>query len=288
MTLLELIDKTTAFFAAKHIESPRLQVELLVAHLLQKPRLSLYLEHDRPMTESELDQLRPLVKRRASGEPVQYILGTTNFCGIELKVTPAVLIPRPETEWLVELILQKLPLQQISSPASGLTLADIGTGSGAIALALAADLTDWDIHATDLSPEALEIAQANAAAHPELKVTFHHGDLLTPLPHPPTAIVANLPYLTDAEIQDLPPEVKAEPRTALSAGPDGLDQVRRLITSLPPETRFIALELGLGQPEILKNELTEKNWTATIHPDATTRDRFLIATRPDAYQPAPA
>lgn len=278
MTLLELLDKTTAFFAGKNIDSPRLQVELLVAHLLQKPRLALYLEHDRPMLPAELDRLRPLVKRRSSGEPIQYILGTTNFCGLELKVTPAVLIPRPETEWLVELVIRELTHHPFPASATPPLLADLGTGSGAIALALASSLPEWDIHASDLSPDALAVAKTNAAAHPDLKVTFHQGDLLAPLPRPPQAVVANLPYLTDTEIQHLPVEVKAEPLTALSGGADGLDLIHRLIASLPPETRFLALELGLGQPEILHDLLTGKNWTCTIHPDATDRHRFLIAT----------
>jgi release factor glutamine methyltransferase len=276
MTLLELLDKTTAFFASKGLESPRLQVELLIANLLNKPRLSLYLEHDRPMTESELDRLRPLVKRRASGEPVQYILGTTHFCGLELKVTPAVLIPRPETEWLVDLVLQEWSASPETTPA---TVADLGTGSGAIALALAAGLPGAIILATDFSAEALEIARENAALHPELSVQFYQGDLLAPLPHPPEAIVANLPYLTEAEMQALPPDVQAEPATALAGGKDGLDLVHRLLDSIPDETVFIALELGLGQPEMVEAALSGQGWHGTIHADPSGRDRYYLARR---------
>jgi len=276
MTLLELLEKTTSYFISKGIDSPRLQAELLTAHVLEKPRLALYLDFDRPMTESELDRLRPLVQRRGSHEPVQYILGTTSFFGLELKVTPAVLIPRPETEWFVELVVDRLADCKVAP----LTIADIGTGSGAIALALATALPQARILATDTSPDALEIARENAASHPRLKVEFFTGHLLDPLPEAPSAIVANLPYLTDEEIRHLPKDVQQEPASALSGGADGLEFITPLLESIPATTSFLALELGLNQATPLAEKLNTCGWNATPHLDPSDRLRYLIATRP--------
>lgn len=275
MTLLELLEKTTSYFTSKGIDSPRLQAELLTAHVLEKPRLALYLDFDRPMTEPELDRLRPLVQRRGSHEPVQYILGTTSFFGLELKVTPAVLIPRPETEWFVELVMDKVADCEVAP----LTIADIGTGSGAIALALATALPQARILATDTSPDALEIARENAAAHPDLKVEFFEGHLLDPLPEVPSAIVANLPYLTDEEMRHLPKDVQQEPASALGGGADGLEYITALLESIPAATSFLGLELGLNQAPALAEKLNTCGWNATSQSDPSDRLRYLIATR---------
>ncbi|MEO0452975.1 MAG: peptide chain release factor N(5)-glutamine methyltransferase [Verrucomicrobiota bacterium] len=280
MTLLELLDRTTDFFEKKSVESPRLHAELLTAHVLQKKRLSLYLEHDRPVSDLELDQLRPLVKRCSDHEPIQYILGSAEFCGLQLAVTPDVLIPRPETEWLVELVIQNL-----GSLATG-CIADVGTGSGAIALALAAGLPGWEIHATDLSPAAIDIAKANQNSHPELEVAFHQGHLLEPLSTLPiTTIVSNLPYLTDQEMSGLPENVKHEPTLALHGGQQGLDLINELIQSLGDHQQItsIFLECGLGQPEILEEVLDKDGWQTKIYPDAQERNRFFFAQR--VYEP---
>ncbi|MEM6886365.1 MAG: HemK/PrmC family methyltransferase, partial [Verrucomicrobiota bacterium] len=171
MTLLDLLDRTTEFFQKKNIESPRLQVEHLVANVLNKKRMELYLEFDRPMQEAELDTLRPLVKRRAEGEPLQHILGDTEFYGMRIKCDARALIPRPESETLIEKVLDTLEGQ---TPG---TLIDVGTGTGCLALACAQQLPDWKIIGIDISGDALALAQENHALHPDLNVEWHEGSL---------------------------------------------------------------------------------------------------------------
>lgn len=273
MKLLELLDKTTAYLAKQGIASPRLQVESLLAHVLQLPRMQLYLQFERILTPAELDALRPLVKRRTEGEPLQHILGHTGFYGLTLACSPAALVPRPETEVLVELTLHAL------KPLPPGHLVDVGTGTGALALALAQALPGWTISATDLSPEALELARRNAAAHDfGARIGFHQADLLGSLE--PDAVVANLPYLTDAEMAGLPPEVRRDPELALRGGPDGLDLVRRLTGSLPPSVKCCVLELGIGQADTVAGWLAAAGFTKVEKAaDLTERERFVRASR---------
>ena len=193
------------------------------------------------------DRFEPLVARRCRREPVARITGQREFWGLDLEVTPAVLVPRPESELLVETALARL-----EDRTAAWALADVGTGSGCLALALARELPRAQVTATDVSPEALAVARRNAARHRAAdRVTFHHTDLLDGLPGPFDLIVSNPPYVPDAVIETLAPEVRDhEPAAALRGGPDGLDTVRRLIVAtagrLRPEGRLV-MEVGAGQ-----------------------------------------
>ena len=244
MTILEVINKTKPYFEKQGIESPRLTIELLLAHLLKKKRMDLYLEFERDLDEGTLVKLREMVKRRVAGEPLQYITGEVEFCGLKLLVDKRVLIPRPETELLVEAVVQRKSRK----------IVDVGTGSGCIAIALAKKLGDAEITAVDVSLEALEVARGNAALHQfEKNIRFLESDLLEGLPDSfvVEAIVSNPPYIADGELAKLPKEVRDfEPVRALAAGEDGLKVIQRLVMNarriLSP-SGFVALEIGAGQ-----------------------------------------
>ncbi len=262
MRILEVISKTTPFFEKNGIESPRLTIELLLAHLLKKKRLDLYLEFERELDEETLAKLREAVKRRASGEPLQYITGEAEFCGLKFMVDKRVLIPRPETELLVETMVKKLkaadgsPGPAAAGKGHGLptTVIDVGTGSGCIAIALAKSVPAVEVYSVDESQGALEVARANARLHKvEKNIRFLESDLLEALPDGlrADAIVSNSPYIADGELVKLPKEVRDfEPVRALAAGEDGLKVIRRLVMStkrfLSP-SGFVALEIGAGQ-----------------------------------------
>jgi release factor glutamine methyltransferase len=273
LKLLELIQRTTDYFAKQGVASPRLQIESLLAHVLGLPRMQLYLQFDRVLSPAELDALRPLVKRRAEGEPLQHIVGTTGFMGLTLACSPCALVPRPETEVLVDQVTEALRLR----PAGHVV--DVGTGTGAIALALALALPEWRVSATDVCPQALELARRNQAAYPDAaRVEFLQADLLGGLA--PDAVVANLPYLTDEEMRTLPPEVKRDPELALRGGADGLDLVRRLVEQLPESVAFLALELGPDQPPTVARLLQVRGFShIRIAEDLSERPRFVLATR---------
>lgn len=271
--MLEIINRTTDYLARQGIASPRLQIESLLAHVLSLPRMQLYLQFDRTLTPAELDLLRPLVKRRAQGEPLQHIIGHTGFLNLTLHCGPQALVPRPETEMLVELTADTL------RPRPPGHLADVGTGTGAIALALALALPEWRISATDISPEALALARRNQADHPATaRVEFHEADLLDSLT--PDAVVANLPYLTDEEMNHLPSEVRHDPPLALRGGPDGLDPLRRLLATLPASVQHLFLELGPLHIEKAAELVAASGFPPPeIIPDLTQRPRFLRARK---------
>ncbi len=244
MRILEVINKTKPYFEKQGVESPRLTIELLLAHLLKKKRMELYLEFERELDESTLAKLREMVKRRVAGEPLQYITGEVEFCGLKFMVDKRVLIPRPETELLVESVVKRKPNK----------IVDVGTGSGCIAIALAKKLPEAEITALDVSPEALEVARGNGKLHQiEKNVRFLESDLLEKLPDSfmAEAIVSNPPYIAEGEIAKLPKEVRDfEPVRALAAGEDGLKVIQRLVMGarriLSP-SGFVALEIGAGQ-----------------------------------------
>ncbi len=225
-TPLKLLGWTQGFFAGKGVDAPRLTAELLLATALGCDRVRLYLDFDKPIGEPELARYRELVKRRAGGEPTAYLTGAREFWGHRLAVDARVLIPRPETEQLVELGLEALPPQ-------GAAL-DLGTGSGALAIALALGRPGAAVIAVDLSAEALEVARANATAL-SAAVTFLGGDLYAPLPEGARfdLIVSNPPYVPTAELSGLQREVQREPRLALDGGADGLAVLRRVVTGAP-------------------------------------------------------
>lgn len=278
LTVLEIIKRTTDFFEKRQVESARLNAELLIGHALGLKRMQLYLQFERPLTESELETIRPLVKRRSLREPLQYIIGSTEFCGLRLKVDRRSLIPRPETELLVELVKQ-------FGPAAPARILDLGTGSGAIALALANAFPAAMVTATDTSVEALHLAGENAAAlglvdRVRLVESNWYGALS------PTEtfdlIVSNPPYLSDEETDATAPEVKDhEPRVALSAGTDGAAALNRLIRDsrarLNP-SGLLALETGIAQHRQLLALATEAGFArAGSHRDLTGRDRYVLA-----------
>jgi release factor glutamine methyltransferase len=265
-TILEVLKWTTSRFAERGLASPRLDAELLAAHAFGLARIALYAQFDRPLQPTELAALRALVKRRQAGEPVAYITGRKEFWSLDLAVDPRVLIPRPDTETAVELVLDLLrpPRTQPTDAADDAAapvavvpavaparIADIGTGSGAIALALKRELPHADVVAVDVSPDALAVARANADKL-GLAIDFVAGSLAAPLADRAAfdVIVANLPYIPRAEIATLAPEVQTEPRLALDGGPDGLDLVRQLILQALERLRpggHLVLEIGQGQ-----------------------------------------
>ncbi len=278
LTVREIKDRTERFFTEKGVPSPKLDTDLLIAEVLGLKRLDLYLDLDRPLTEAQLDQLRPLVKRRASREPLQYLFGYADFCGLRLKVTPDVLIPRPETEELVEWIRNRL-----SKPPT--RILDLGTGSGALAIALATVYPDAAVTAIDQSAAALEVARENAARYPGRQaIKFRQGDWLEGLEKGSRfdLIVSNPPYLTEAEMQSAEPEVAAhEPGSALVAGSDGMDDLRRILPAAAAHLEpggWIALETGIGQHAALDELAAEAGLAGEGLNDLSGRPRFYFAT----------
>lgn len=278
LTILEIIKKTTEFFEKRGVESARLNAELLVGHALGLKRMQLYIQFERLLAESDLEKIRPLVKRRGNREPLQHILGTTEFSGLTLKVDCRALIPRPETEYLVELLIQRFPF----GPAR---LLDLGTGTGAIALALAKAWPETKVVAVERSEAALALARENAdACGLTASVVLVRSDWFerVPVDEKFDLIVANPPYLSDEEADAAQPEVKDhEPREALSAGPDGAVDLEKIIrasrTRLEPGG-WLALETGISQHAHLLNLLRTEGYTRMESlKDLTGRDRFVLA-----------
>ncbi len=242
-TLVEILKWTADYFSTQGIDSGRLDAELLLCDLLGLDRVGLYLNYDRPLSTDELSLYRQRVKRRARREPVQYILGHTEFWSLDFKVNPSVLIPRADTEVLVE--------QALEIAACPGRIVDLGTGSGAIAVALALECPSAQVVAVDISPAALEVARANAEALAPGRIGFVQGDLLDGCEGSFDLIVSNPPYVTEGEMEELMPEVgRFEPRGALVAGIDGLDIYRRLALEAPPRLNsggWLIVEVGATQ-----------------------------------------
>ena len=278
LTVLDIIKRTTDFFASKGIESPRLNAELLIGHALSRKRMQLYLEFERPLAEPELETIRPLVRRRAQHEPLQYILGETDFCGLTLKVDRRALIPRPETEQLVEQV-------QAACPAAPARILDLGTGSGAIALALARAFAQASVVATDTSDDALALARENAgAAGLGSQVALVKSDWFSALPPGELfdVIVSNPPYLSADETAETAPEVRNhEPIAALTAGEAGLADLAKIIACAPPflgAGGLLALETGIAQHARLLELLRAAGFSRSESKrDLTGRDRFVLA-----------
>jgi release factor glutamine methyltransferase len=283
VTVLEAIQKSAEFLGKKNVESPRLQVELLLAHLLKMPRMKLYLNFERALSPTETDALRELVKRRGQREPLQHIVGSTSFCGYEIAINCHALVPRPETELLAEFGWQFL--STINSQPS--TALDFGTGTGCIAIALAAKCPNVKIIATDISADALALAKENAARNKVAeRIEFLQGDGFVALPQDVRfdLIVSNPPYIPSAEIETLQPEVRDfDPRAALDGGADGLDFYRKLAIEaksfLKPEGKII-LEFGDGQAGAIKRIFEGEKWIVeAVKEDYSQRARILIARR---------
>lgn len=279
-SLLEIIQKTTDFLARRGVDSPRLNAELLIGHALGLGRMQLYLQFERPLTEPELARLRPLVKRRGEREPLQYIIGATDFGGLRLKVDRRALIPRPETEMLVALLVERL------QPAPARVL-DLGTGTGAIALALAKAWPEARMVAVDCSEEALALAAENATATGLAgQVALRRSDWFSAIGPDEQfdLIVSNPPYLSGAEVVAAEPEVRVhEPPAALTPGPDGLESLRVILRDagrrLVPGG-VLACETGPGQHARLAALAAEHGYGRIESlPDLAKRERFFLARR---------
>lgn len=289
MTVLEVLQKSATYLGDRGVESARLNAELLLSHVLRKPRLRLYLDFDQPLSEADLGAARELVRRRGQREPLQHLTGSVAFLSHELRVTPDVLVPRPESELLAQRTIDRLRNGPVGSPRRGL---DFGTGSGCLAIALAAAIPEAEVHALDISDAALVIARDNARQNGVDRITFHAGDgfaaLDSAFPTEKTVfdvIVSNPPYIPTSDIATLEPEVRDhDPRLALDGGADGLDFYRRLAREagdwLRPEGSLLA-EFGDGQAPALRQLFTNNGWRLdAIEKDLSDRDRVLIVRPP--------
>jgi release factor glutamine methyltransferase len=282
-TIREISRLSQDWLKSKQVEEGRLDVELLLAHVLDCRRIDLYMDLDRPLIKSELDTFRALLRRRGGREPLCYILGEREFYGLPFKVNPAVLIPRPETEFLVDFALERINLEG-SEP---IRWADIGTGSGCIAVSIKKNAKrDNEAFATDLSPEALSQAQLNANFN-EVgnEITFLNGSLCEPLKDqgPFHLLLSNPPYISDSEKEALAPEIMDhEPEMALfDEAKDGmgltLELARQAREILAPEA-FLALELGAGRGELARASLTALGYhDIEVRRDYSGHERVVIA-----------
>lgn len=274
-TVLEVLQATTAYFKKHDVASPRLNAEHLLAHVLGRKRIELYLEFERVLTQSELAPLRDLVKRRGEGEPLQYLLETVEFCGHVFLCDKRAMVPRPETEELVEFLKS-----EIQNPKS--KILDVGTGSGVIALSLAAKFPDAEIVAVDISDDAVALAQENAARLSLAgRVRFLKSNLLENVERTFDLVVANLPYVSTQARDTLSREVLHDPTVAVFAGARGDELVRELIAQAPSRLRpdgMLALEIGIGQSDALLSVLAEKNYRdISSKRDYSGVTRFLFA-----------
>lgn len=291
MTVLEILNRTKAFFERKGVPDARLDAEYIISHGLgMKSRMDLYLNFEKPLTAAELDTLRPLVARRANREPLQHIVGDTSFRGHIIKCDPRALIPRPETESIVDMAIERL------KGAEAPFIVEVGTGTAAISIACAKEIAGAKVLATDISDDALSLARENAQANGldgAEALQFAQGDLLDAVTGDAVAtaagdaaakidcLIANLPYIPDGEKGKLQPEVdKYDPELALYGGPDGLDLVRKLLQQTENKLSAgapILLEIGSEQAELLKAEAGNYPWLEFegIHKDYCGNVRFV-------------
>jgi release factor glutamine methyltransferase len=283
-TPLRLLSWTQGYFGQKGIDSPRLTAELLLAHVLRCDRVRLYLDFDKPLGDPELAAYRELVRRRAEREPTAYLLGAREFWGRSFLVDPRVLVPRPETELVLEAALAALP-------ADGRAL-DLCTGAGVLGISLALERPGAQVVATELSPEALAVARENASRLSAAGLELLEGDLYAPVPAEPRfdVIVSNPPYLPRGELDTLPPEVRREPRLALDGGDDGLAILRRIVAGAPARLRpggALVLEMHESHLHDLPALCLQSGFQrAVAHRDLAGLPRFTVAHM--AGEPAPA
>jgi release factor glutamine methyltransferase len=279
VTVLEAIQKSAEFLAKRGVEPPRLQAELLLAHVLKMPRMKLYLNFESALTDGETDSLRELIKRRGQREPLQHIVGSTSFCGFEMTVKRQALVPRPETEILAE--MGWTFLCALDAPAA----LDVGTGTGCIAIALAAKCPGAKITAVDISENALALAKANAEKNNlSGRIEFFQGAGFAALPKDARfdLIISNPPYIPTGEIETLQPEVRDfDPRPALDGGADGLDFYRMFAAQAKPFLKpngKIMLEFGDGQSADISKIFENEKWIVEeIKSDYSQRPRVLAA-----------
>lgn len=283
-TVLKLLQWTTDYFQKNNVSEPRTSAEVLLAHVLAEDRLFLYLNYDRPMETNELAAYRACIKRRLGGEPNQYITGNQEFWSLPLRVSPDVLIPRPETEVLVEAVLEFL-----DKADPNVDILDLGTGSGAIAIALARELPAARIVATDLSMATLRLAQENAKSHQvDQRILFVRGDMFAAIPGASQrfkVVVTNPPYVSHAEILELPREIRDfEPHHALDGGPDGLAAIRHIIAEAPTvlcQAGALFMEMGADQTKSVSALVidSQRYEDYRIIKDYSKLDRVLVAIK---------
>lgn len=279
-TVLEILDKSTAFLNEKRIESPRLNADLLMAHVLSCKRLDLYLMFDRPLKEDELEKYREFIRRRIKFEPLQYIVGSVDFFGLNISVSPAVLIPRPETELLVEIIIEEN--KELQCPK----ILDLGSGSGNISIALAKALPDSRVFALDISKESIEVAKNNALENGIENIEFINSDMFDFMSYSShnhrefDLIVSNPPYVSESDYKTVQEEIlRYEPSIAVTDFSDGYKFHSEIIKNagkmLKPSGK-VYLEMALGQDELLKDMMIEEGYSGVeIYKDYSKICRFI-------------
>ncbi len=280
-TIRRVLEWTRGHFEKQQVDEPRLTSEILLGHVLNVARVKLYMDLDRPLSKDELSTYRGLIQRRLGGEPTQYLVGFKEFYGRRFFVDARVLIPRSETELLVEAALRDVPKE---TPTRVL---DVCTGSGCVAISIAAERPQASVWAVELMPGAMEVAKKNAEAlQVDGRVTFFAGDLLAPLPEGAKfdVIVSNPPYVKAGDIPTLQKEVRAEPKEALDGGADGLRLIDRLITEALPRLKsggLLAMEIGEDQGNAVKELLTRAGGhDVRIEKDLARHDRLALARAP--------
>lgn len=282
-TTRRVLTWTTQHFEKKAVDSARLTAEILLAHVLGCDRVKLYVELDRPLAKEELATFRALIERRMQGEPTAYLTGSRHFYGLPFKVDARVLVPRPETELLVEAILRNVPKD---APAR---LLDLCTGSGCVAVAFAVERPQASVWATDLSKDACDVAKENAETHGVgARVTIKEGDLYAPLPPGVLfdAIASNPPYIPSAEIPGLMPEVRKEPLLALDGGADGLTVIRRIVADARGRLKAggaLALEITEHQGKAVSELMTAAGFVdVRVEKDLARLERLVVGSAPVA------
>lgn len=283
-TVLKIIQWTTEYLKGKGIENPRLDSEVLLSHLLKFDRVGLYLNYDRPLSKEELSSFREMLKRRGGREPLQYITGRQEFWSLDFKVTPDVLIPRPETEILVEEAIKVVGGQWSVVSENRPLILDLCTGSGCIAISLANELKDAVVYAADASDAALKVARENAEINGvQDRVTFLKGDLYEAIENRPRTtdhrpllfdlIVSNPPYIKTGDIPNIQPEVRDyEPRIAVDGGQEGLDFYKRIISGAPHyllSGGWLMVEVGEGQATAVSEMMKD---SGSFEPASTVKD----------------
>jgi len=276
-TIRRVLDWTRGHFDKQQVDDPRLTSEILLGHVLTLPRVKLYMDLDRPLSKDELATYRALIQRRLAGEPTQYLVGFREFYGRKFAVDDRVLIPRSETELLVEAALRDVKKDEPSR------VLDLCTGSGCVAISIAAERPQASVWATDLMPGPIEVAKKNAEAlGVDGRVTFFQGDLFAAVPEGATfdVIVSNPPYVKTGDLATLQREVQKEPRAALDGGADGLDLIRRVVSDGLPRLKpggLLALEIGDEQGDAVREIMTRAGCRdVRIEKDLARHDRIAL------------
>jgi len=278
-TIREILNWTRGYFKEAGIPQPRLEAEILLAHTLNVDRLHLYLSPDKPLSPDERTRYRTVIKARRTGIPLQHLIGEVNFFGLRFKVSRDVLIPRPETEELLERTLKLAPRDR------EIRCLDLGTGAGVLAVSLARYLPRAEVTAVDISPEAIELAEKNAQLNGvEGKISFIEGDWFARIDGEYDLIVSNPPYVPSAELERLAKEVRDhEPRRALDGGADGLREITAIVTGARDHLRSggsLLLEIADGQGSEVERMMKGLGFDPRIEPDLSGKERFAVARWP--------